>query len=549
MFFTRRLHKGVLEHSASSDALTAFPLVFSFSPARQRGIMKLLLGICVIGAALTQGFLTPTPMHQAFQDTRTQHRRFASRTLKAVVDPGHVAEVVHTHLPSSSVWLLQTLQGVADAAAATAPDTAGAVEGSKEMTGAAAAAAANNGGWLAAPIGAIEKAITFMHETLEGAGLQNTYGLSIIAFTVLVKLVTLPLNYKQIESTTKMQAIQPKMKEIQAKYKSDPTLQQQKMAQLYSDNNVNPLAGCLPALVQIPIFISLYRALTNLAAANELNEPFLWLPNLEGPTYGAGPADGMNWLKQWEGFTPSLGWHDTIAFLTVPLILIVSQSISQQILQPAANKDDPNAQQSQAILKFLPFMVGYFSLNVPSGLGVYWIANNLITTLTTVAVRAVIQGKEEEAVAGGGGGGTSVISPVDEGPRRGFGRAPPPPPAPKQEVEDVDDESSSSAGVEKRKFGGLPAVGVSQDERLGRTEKGSTVEVLKEEGGLTVLREVKDGEVVSTTVRLTPEEMKRRREALARGEDPAAVGPPTTPKTPEPSNDPRQNKRSKRRKK
>ncbi|EWM28009.1 Membrane insertion protein, OxaA/YidC [Nannochloropsis gaditana] len=405
MFFTRRLHKGVLEHSASSDALTAFPLVFSFSPARQRGIMKLLLGICVIGAALTQGFLTPTPMHQAFQDTRTQHRRFASRTLKAVVDPGHVAEVVHTHLPSSSVWLLQTLQGVADAAAATAPDTAGAVEGSKEMTGAAAAAAANNGGWLAAPIGAIEKAITFMHETLEGAGLQNTYGLSIIAFTVLVKLVTLPLNYKQIESTTKMQAIQPKMKEIQAKYKSDPTLQQQKMAQLYSDNNVNPLAGCLPALVQIPIFISLYRALTNLAAANELNEPFLWLPNLEGPTYGAGPADGMNWLKQWEGFTPSLGWHDTIAFLTVPLILIVSQSISQQILQPAANKDDPNAQQSQAILKFLPFMVGYFSLNVPSGLGVYWIANNLITTLTTVAVRAVIQGKEEEAVAGGGGGG------------------------------------------------------------------------------------------------------------------------------------------------
>lgn len=125
--------------------------------------------------------------------------------------------------------------------------------------------------------------------------MTNTYGLAIIAFTVLVKVVTLPLNYKQIESTTKMQAIQPmvrvlvsllrkrpspasmsnphpplkhtkQMKEIQQKYKSDPQLQQQKMAQLYQDNNVNPLAGCLPALVQIPIFISLYRALTNLAA-------------------------------------------------------------------------------------------------------------------------------------------------------------------------------------------------------------------------------------------------------------------------------------------
>lgn len=132
------------------------------------------------------------------------------------------------------------------------------------------------------------------------------------------------------------------MKEIQAKYKSDPQLQQQKMAQLYQDNDVNPLAGCLPALVQIPIFISLYRALTNLAAQNELDEPFLWLPNLEGPTYGAGPTDGMNWLtKGWEGLTPTLGWHDTIAFLTIPLILIVSQSISQKILQPPGAKDDP----------------------------------------------------------------------------------------------------------------------------------------------------------------------------------------------------------------
>ena len=73
-----------------------------------------------------------------------------------------------------------------------------------------------------------------MHEGLQGLGLTNTYGLSIVAFTVLVKVVTLPLNYKQIESTTKMQAIQPMMKEIQAKYKSDPQLQQQKMAALYS---------------------------------------------------------------------------------------------------------------------------------------------------------------------------------------------------------------------------------------------------------------------------------------------------------------------------
>ena len=81
---------------------------------------------------------------------------------------------------------------------------------------------------------------------------------------------------------------------------------------------------------------------TRTARQNELDEPFLWLPNLEGPTYGAGPTDGMNWLtKGWEGLQPSLGWHDTIAFLTIPLILIVSQSISQKILQPPGAKDDP----------------------------------------------------------------------------------------------------------------------------------------------------------------------------------------------------------------
>lgn len=545
-----------MHSKASTPCTTRITFTFIINPltrlpfshfTTKNTVMKLLLSLLLLGAAPAQGFLLPNPLQATRAHTQSSRGRHGAGALKAVVDPTEVAGFVHTHLPSSSQWLLQTLQGVADTAVATAPEAA------KELTGAAAAAAKDNGGWLAAPIGAIEKAITYMHEGLQGVGLTNTYGLSIIGFTVLVKLVTLPLNYKQIESTTKMQAIQPKMKEIQAKYKSDPTVQQQKMAQLYADNNVNPLAGCLPALVQIPIFISLYRALTNLAAQNELNEPFLWLPNLEGPTYGAGPADGMNWLKQWEGFTPSLGWHDTIAFLTIPLILIVSQSISQQILQPPQNKDDPSAAQSQAILKFLPFMVGYFSLNVPSGLGVYWIANNLITTLTTVAVRAVIQNKDDAAAAAMVGGGESVpAEPMEEQSggrvkKTGFGKVPPPAPK-KGEVEDVDDEMAAAAGGEKRKFGGMPAVGISKDERMGRTEKGSTVEVLKQEGGLTVLREVKDGEVVSTTVRLTPEEMKRRREALERGEDPAAVGPPS-PTLPEPTNDPRQNKRSKRQKK
>jgi YidC/Oxa1 family membrane protein insertase len=72
----------------------------------------------------------------------------------------------------------------------------------------------------------------------------------------------------------------------------------QKIAEVYQTNEVNPLAGCLPSFAQIPIFIGLYRAVLNLAADNKLDEPFLFLPNLEGPTYGADPAHGSDWLFQ-----------------------------------------------------------------------------------------------------------------------------------------------------------------------------------------------------------------------------------------------------------
>lgn len=74
----------------------------------------------------------------------------------------------------------------------------------------------------------------------------------------------------------------------------------QKIAEIYQANDVNPLAGCLPSLVQIPVFIGLYRAVLDLAKENKLDEAFLFLPNLEGPTYGADPAHGSDWLfKGW----------------------------------------------------------------------------------------------------------------------------------------------------------------------------------------------------------------------------------------------------------
>lgn len=130
---------------------------------------------------------------------------------------------------------------------------------------------------------------------------------------------------------------------------------------------------------------------------NKLDEPFLWIPDLEGPAYGAPPGQSLDWVKSILTGTPSLGIPDTIAFLSLPLILYVSQTISIKVLAPPK---DPNKvlteqeQINQGIVNNLPFIVAFFSLNVPAGLGVYWIINNIVTTLISIAVKN--QFKDEE---------------------------------------------------------------------------------------------------------------------------------------------------------
>ena len=117
----------------------------------------------------------------------------------------------------------------------------------------------------------------------------------------------------------------------------------QKIAEMYQTNNINPLAGCFPSLVQIPIFIGLYRAVLDLAKENKLDEPFLWLPNLEGPVYGADPTKGSAWLFEgWSNGAPSLGWDDTIAFLILPVFLVISQFVSMEIMTPKDSQQQGN---------------------------------------------------------------------------------------------------------------------------------------------------------------------------------------------------------------
>jgi YidC/Oxa1 family membrane protein insertase len=189
--------------------------------------------------------------------------------------------------------------------------------------------------------------------------------------------------------------LSPTIKEIQAKYQSNPEVMNQKIAEVYQTNQVNPLAGCIPSLVQIPVFVGLYRAVLDLAQENKLDEPFLWLPSLEGPVYGADPTKGSAWLFEgWTNGVPSLGWEDTISFLVLPIFLIISQYLSMELMTPQEQKA-----QQPVFLKVLPLMIGWFSLNVPSALCVYWVTNNIITTATSVIIRNNL--KMEPVLIGG----------------------------------------------------------------------------------------------------------------------------------------------------
>jgi YidC/Oxa1 family membrane protein insertase len=168
-----------------------------------------------------------------------------------------------------------------------------------------------------------------------------------------------------------MQDLQPKLKEIQEKHKGDREKLAQEQMRLYKEHGVNPLGGCLPMLVQMPIWFALYQSLIQLAHEGLLTEGFLWIPSLAGQVSSWGGS--IEWL--WP-LPPSVGWANAIAYLVMPVLLVVSQIYMQQLMTPPTS--DPQQAQMQSIMKFMPLMFGYFALIVPSGLTLYWFTSNIL---------------------------------------------------------------------------------------------------------------------------------------------------------------------------
>ena len=164
-------------------------------------------------------------------------------------------------------------------------------------------------------------AATFMGEH----GVKNPYGPSIILFVCMIRLILLPLAYKQTQSSQATQALSPKVAEIKEKFPDDKDMQTQLTALLYekADESFSGLSACHRA---DPSILALYRSFLNLALKNEMNQPFLWIPNLEGPIFGERSTDWILKPENWVNGVPSLRGGTTRSLVSISVILIAIQS-------------------------------------------------------------------------------------------------------------------------------------------------------------------------------------------------------------------------------
>ncbi|MGC8878909.1 MAG: YidC/Oxa1 family membrane protein insertase [Anaerolineae bacterium] len=235
----------------------------------------------------------------------------------------------------------------------------------------------------------IADALTLNNELLRSIGVPYSFGFAIILFTLIIKVLTLPLTFKQLQAARKMQELQPELQKLQKKYKDDREKLSKAQMELYKEAGVNPLGGCLPTLIQMPIWFALYRALFQLASEGNLKEGFFWIPSL------AEPHD-ISWI--WPLPQTPDGWLHAAALLVLPILTVVTQIIVQKMSTPQSS-DQQQAMMSQMMM-FMPIMFGFFALQVPQGLVLYWVTSNLFTLVQQYFIN-----KQSEAAKIGKEGG------------------------------------------------------------------------------------------------------------------------------------------------
>ncbi|XP_030471892.1 inner membrane protein PPF-1, chloroplastic [Syzygium oleosum] len=361
--------------------------------------------------------LPSTPRH-GFLRAPPHLRRLAATRVRFSFH--EIPPPVHS-FDSSSPLDLSSVIGRAESLLYTLADAA--VAADPAASGSTDVAAQKSGGWFGFISDGMELVLKVLKDGLSTVHVPYAYGFAIILLTVIVKVATLPLTKRQVESTLAMQNLQPKIKAIQQRYAGNQERIQLETSRLYKQAGVNPLAGCFPTLATIPVWIGLYQALSNVANEGLLTEGFFWIPSLGGPTTIAArqSGSGISWLFPFVDGHPPLGWHDTAAYLVLPVLLVVSQYVSMEIMKPPQT-DDPAQKNTLLVFKFLPLMIGYFSLSVPSGLSIYWFTNNVLSTAQQVWLRKLggakpVVSENASGIITAGRANRSAAQPARQGER------------------------------------------------------------------------------------------------------------------------------------
>jgi YidC/Oxa1 family membrane protein insertase len=237
---------------------------------------------------------------------------------------------------------------------------------------------------------------------------KGNYGIAIILLTVLVRALMFPLGRKAALSAQKMQSLQPLIKELQEKYKDDKEKQARETWALYGQHGVNPLGGCLPALIQLPIFVGLWQALNTSFQLRHAS--FLWIRDLSAP-------DQLFHLP-FELLLPfgwgSLGsWFNLLPFLVVGLMLVQTKLFSP----PATT---PDAEMQQKSMKFMMILMGAMFYKVPSGLGIYFITSSLWSIGERLLLPKVTHAKASEKGGAADGAAAAQRAPAAAGSKGSY---------------------------------------------------------------------------------------------------------------------------------
>src|SRR5947199_6041630 len=236
------------------------------------------------------------------------------------------------------------------------------------------------------------------------------WGLSIIGLTVVVRMLILPLTYRQVRSMQGLQKLQPEMKKIQERYKEDKKRQQQEMMKLYQEHEINPLGSCLPLILQLPFFFALYQTLKKggeisnlIKAPPDSDNGFLFIPDLTKPVT-----------------------HHTGVLVALLLLYLVTQLASSWV--SSINVQDPT---QRRLLFLFPIVFSVIIIRFPAGLIVYWITTNVWTVGQQLFIRRFLPPPQPAAAGAEAGGARGDGKParagaaaaVSERPRRARARA------------------------------------------------------------------------------------------------------------------------------